>query len=162
MNEIVEHLRQEVSQLEHFNSFQHVSKYRSVGHFVLENGRYWSPEKKPKELSWGEPKNCFGNCTLLSMAEPEKYIYCEGYAVGEFFPMLHAWCVTPHGTVIDITWKNAGCEYFGMAIRDDYLTESIRNQNHYGLVDNWRKHWPMIHASPKLWRHAINDLAQNV
>ena len=157
MSEIKEFLTNELKSLEHFNSSEHISKYRSVGHFVLENGRPWIPKKKPTEFKWRELKNCFGNATLLSM-ENDELAYCEGFAMHEYFPLLHAWCLTPDGEVIDTTWRHLGVEYYGIAIKPDYLAYRMDHQDDYGLIDCWKKRWPMLHDDPKLWRHPINDL----
>jgi hypothetical protein len=157
MNAIHDFLSDQVRAMEHFNDTRHICKYRSVSHFVLENGRYWTPRKKPKEFQWRELKNCYGNSTLLAM-QNDDLAYCEGYALGQFFPMMHAWCVTPDGEVIDTTWRSLGVEYYGIAIRPDYLAYRMANQDDYGLIDCWKKRWPMLYAEPKLWRHPINDL----
>ena len=155
MSAILDYLKHQVEQLEHFNNSQHICKYRSVGHFVLEHGRHWTPRKKPSYMKWRELKNCFGNSANLAMETD--LIYCEGFAVDQFFPMLHAWCLTTSGAVIDVTWRRLGAEYFGIAIRPDYLSHALSLQPDYGLIDNWKMRWPMMHNDPKLWRHPIND-----
>jgi hypothetical protein len=53
-----------------------------------------------------EVKECFYNAQALAMSdETETIRYHEGFALGHFFPVHHAW-VTINGKVVDLTWRN--------------------------------------------------------
>ena len=158
MSEIIEYLDHELKQLERFNGTQHICRYRNVGHFVLTHGRLWAPKPKPDNLKWRQERNCYGNSASLCLQTRGKYIYCEGFAKISLFPMLHAWCLTQDGEVVDTTWRELGVEYFGIAIKPDYLAYRLARQEDYGLIDCWQHRWPMLHDKPELWNHPINEL----
>ena len=63
------------------------------------------------------PGRCFGNaCRLTRMFRELTYV--EGYAYSysdiDEVEVKHAWCITPDGEVVDVTWDNGGFAYEGI------------------------------------------------
>jgi len=137
---------------------QPINGYCCLDHFVLVNGIFMRPCPKrhwPASAVQGPVGECFRNAALLAFENPG-LIYCEGYAMS-LLPVLHAWVVTSKGRVIDITWSRRGTEYYGVAIRTDYLRQQVKKQKTYGLIDQPVYDWPLLRAPVKQWRHPIME-----
>lgn len=83
-------------------------------HLVLEHGQLWLGGTRPFGIRGGTPRQCYKNAWRT--AKLYGYAYVEGYAIhAGLFPVGHAWCVAPDGTVIDPTWSpNRGTLYLGV------------------------------------------------
>lgn len=127
------------------------SKYSCYEDFVLQHGRQFQRiGKMPRSFKMGRAKQCFMNAARLSLSFPS-LIYCEGYAVG-VIPVLHGWCVTRRGTVIDPTWHD-GKDYFGIPIKHSYLINSMATHNVYGVIDIPR--FPIMNAKPSEFKEQL-------
>ena len=101
---------------------------------------------------------CFKNATDLVLNDGS-LIYCEGYSIG-IIPVVHAWCITKTGEVIDPTWQRAdktGKQYFGIAFKRNWLMHSLLKYQYYGLIDQWHSGYPILKEDEKEWKHPINE-----
>jgi hypothetical protein len=91
-------------------------------HLLLDHGRRFTATPPPTDLADMEPRLCYSNAARYARAHrPDGLVYAEGYALpqGVDFPLAHAWCVRPDGTVVDPTWADApGRAYIGVAFRE--------------------------------------------
>lgn len=124
-----------------------INGYSCLEDFVLKHGRaFTSIGKMPKGIKRGRKKQCFMNATHLCH-DDRSLTYCEGYAVS-VIPMMHAWCVTRKGVVIDPTWTKE-TEYYGVPIKRSYLMKMMRESGVYGVIDLWKEGWPILKAKPE-------------
>jgi hypothetical protein len=91
-------------------------------HLLLSHGRRFTTTQPPTDLVGMEPRLCYSNAARYARVHsPAGLIYAEGYALphGVDFPLAHAWCVRPDGTVVDPTWADTpGRAYIGVAFRE--------------------------------------------
>lgn len=92
----------------------------------------WQSFPDPKWQSFPDPKAkikdryrvldvrpgfCFGNAYRLTRMFRE-LTYVEGCAYSyddiDEVKLKHAWCITPDGEVVDVTWNNEGFAYEGI------------------------------------------------
>lgn len=126
-----------------------INGYRCLQEFVLKHGIECTAAPLPEGVKRGRVKLCYMNATKLALKRPD-LVYVEGFAVG-VIPVMHAWCVTPDGTVIDPTW-DTGRDYFGVPIKTGYLRRAIVKSGFYGLIDNYQNEWPLLREPPELWK----------
>jgi hypothetical protein len=130
-----------------------IGDYHSIMEFVLKNGTPFNRiGKRPKSIRKGRRGYCFANAARLSL-NCEHLTYCEGYATG-IIPVMHAWCVTKNGTVIDPTW-NDGNAYYGVQIKRSYLMHSMYEYGGYGVIDIWKHQWPILKEKRKTFLHTL-------
>lgn len=134
-----------------------INGYCSVEDFVLRNGKAWPVSQRPVCLKIGPLGECFRTSASYALRWPDLYIYCEGFACGSL-PVMHAWLLDDQGRVIETTWRDRGVDYFGIALRPEYLEERLCEQKSYGLIDQPTERWPMLRARPEAWRHQIMEL----
>ncbi len=121
---------------------------------MLRNGQEYIKiqETEPVDLMKRLPGQCFKNAfELMGKDVPMKYpVYVEGYAtfLNVGFPMLHAWCVSEDGWVLDPTWS-LGMEYFGIAFNPKYVIKTCMKRKCYGIIDNWEERWPLLTGKHK-------------
>lgn len=88
-------------------------------HLLLSHGRRFAATPAPADSIGMQPRLCYSNAARY--AREHLLTYAEGYALpdGVDFPLAHAWCVRPDGTVVDPTWADKpGRAYIGVAFRD--------------------------------------------
>lgn len=172
MNAVREYLSKQVRVIRNRHKANN-DGYVSVSDFVLQNGRPFIHSPLPSHIRTMRKKQCFANAQQLVLSDND-LIYCEGYAtssalrLGDLdfisFPLLHGWCVTYDGTVIDPTWSGRrsrpeGIDYFGVAINLNYVLGSILTDNtHHPIIDNFKYRWPIFSSPVEHWRHPVNDL----
>lgn len=108
---------------------------KSFSTFLLTYGNFYNPAPLPPEIKPGEKRECYMNAALLAIEYPDRFMYCEGYAVSAVVPMAigHAWVldIENNNAVVDNTWDD-GMAYFGVAITIDALLERLVEQGVYG------------------------------
>jgi hypothetical protein len=166
------HLAQELALLRQ-NHRRNPLAYEGPQGFVLRHGiDFTSPPDLPDGYEWMEAKNCYGNAAQLALEDPA-LTYVEGYAMGRFFPIPHAWVVTEDGTVIDPTWApwegeaadsdvpRAEWQYVGVPFTTKFLSSELQRNRTYGLLDQWETGYRMLkrrlpqRAVPKRWRDKV-------
>jgi hypothetical protein len=93
--------------------------------FYLTHASFFVPAARPKQYRKRKDKACFYNAQELAV-EKDDLIYCEGQALtagGYVTEVEHAWCVTPDGMVVDVTWAAPGLSYFGVPFTRSYLRQ---------------------------------------
>jgi hypothetical protein len=99
--------------------------YAGMGDFLLQHGVWMPPPEKLAKWQ-GKLKRCFHNSHVA--AKRYGWKYCEGIAFG-IIPVHHAWCQSPDGAVQEVTWRDPGDLYFGIAF--DKIPEQPC------VFDNW-------------------------
>ncbi len=122
-------------------SVDKISGGNSVESYVLRHGRFCNPTPKPKEIKYGDVKECYSNATHLVWENPDKYTYFEGYAFPDFanIPIHHAWVVDRNNNVIDNTWKSVGAAYFGVPVKLEDLNNVLFESGTFGFLDFSKK-----------------------
>jgi hypothetical protein len=113
--------------------------------FLMQHGREWRPTPYPPKWKKGTPKLCFNNSVSLMCRRPD-LTYCEGLALG-YIPVVHAWCVTASGEVVDPTWcadaeggfrPMLGTDYFGVAFKREYVLKRRKTMgDRFTLLEDW-------------------------
>ena len=129
--------------------------YHNPEHFVLENGRPFTPQPRPKGIRTGDFRQCFDNAFRL--ARRRKLVYVEGYAIRgwddwQSLPVLHAWCSTPDGLVVDSTWKD-GLEYFGVPLDLGYVERSRETSDQFSVLEDWEHLYPILRDRTTDWKY---------
>ena len=106
---------------------------------VLKFGRHFTPTPKPKDIPWGQQKDCYMNALRAMCDDGEGLVYCEGFAIPAYFPgnpVAHAWCVDPKtGTVIDNTWRESGLEYYGIPFSSKFVHSTIGERGRTSILE---------------------------
>lgn len=104
--------------------------------FMMAHGRDYRFNKKSFKGKRGEPKNCYGNSTMLAAMNPD-LTYVEGKVTIHGVPLDHAWCVNEKGRVVDPTIINKGQvgEYFGVPFKTRYVKRAVMINKYFGLLD---------------------------
>lgn len=115
--------------------------YRNYYHLVLQHGG--RPRRAPLELpDWVDPmelRNCYQNAFDMAMEWPE-LTYVEGFALGSFMPVMHAWLEHDDGTIIDPTWSQPELQqhaesavYLGVRFERSLLFSLTHEYRIYGI-----------------------------
>lgn len=109
----------------------------SVLELLLARGQSFPYAPRPAQIAKGEDKQCFYNAFVLARFSSGLH-YCEGFATS-IIPVLHAWCVTDEGVVVDPTWHEREYTpvYFGLVMDTARLTAHLLRQGTYGVLANW-------------------------
>ncbi len=101
---------------------------RNAYALVLEFGRSFTPQPKPKGIKWGRRKRCYKNAYDL-MKEHPALTYCEGFVLLEkvSLPIAHAWCSDQAGGVVDNTVRASTIAYFGIPFDRSWATRMIES-----------------------------------
>jgi hypothetical protein len=92
--------------------------YKGPADLLLREGK-WYDEGHVIDWKRSVPQACFRNAALYAMLHRLPYI--EGYATG-IIPVHHAWCLDAVGRVCEVTWKELGTDYFGVAFKPNLVT----------------------------------------
>jgi len=117
-------------------------EYMCLEELVLKNGREFT-EKIPYWEDLMIKKECFKNAFDVSLKNKD-LIYVEGFAQPEgLITLLHAWCSTKDGKVIDPTWER-GEFYYGIPFSTECVLETVIKREKYGILDNWEMGFPLL------------------
>jgi hypothetical protein len=117
------------------------AKERRVFEHLCENGKPFTPIKRPKGFRQMRRKDCFRNSQ--SLAIDGRATYVEGLCVWVGFPGLafaHGWLTLDGEHAIDVTLPDAeSYAYFGIVFDRKALAQAINRagyfQSHLGLTD---------------------------
>lgn len=113
--------------------------------FVLAHGRSFAPRNCPERYRYarGRMKQCFRNAANAALSD-QSLIYVEGFA-SIFIPVLHAWCITPAGEVVELTWKDGDAiGYYGVPFQRAFLCRQLVHNQTYSLLDQWGGEFPLL------------------
>lgn len=145
--DMLEHLRQ-IVRVVGTNKARSNWKHSCCEDFILKHGTSHTPRKLPADVKPGKNKQCFMNCLDLAQSRPD-LIYVEGYAMG-VVPVMHAWCVTKDGFVVDPTWNGGvdraplGDFYFGVRLKLRYVMEVAIKSGVSGVIDNYQSGYELL------------------
>jgi len=107
--------------------------YPTYAEFLLVHGQPYAPPAvaRPKGVRKGTDKQCFANANHL--AANRLWTYVEGYGTS-YIPCHHAWCVDDDGNVVEVTWRNSGSSYLGIAFPQDIVELSMLVTGYYGVM----------------------------
>ena len=82
--------------------------YRNRHDLLMQHGRTFAPQPRPKGYRQRAMGLCFRNS--VSLAISRRLRYAEGVAMHPKMPMLvhHAWCLDAHDRVVDVTSLTTG------------------------------------------------------
>lgn len=105
-----------------------------VGDFYTLLGRRW-PAELPRDGYRGPMRQCYANTFEYVQLHPE-YVYCEGFAVSKKvpIPVHHAWAVSPDGRAEELTWAEAGADYWGVPLKWDFVLAEANRTRTFGLL----------------------------
>lgn len=100
--------------------------YQQLGHptslyaYVLEHGEPMAPGRLARFM--GPTGFCFRNAGRLALRHPDRFAYCEGFALsvssvnlGVHFLVQHAWVRDlKTGDLVETTWPDGGHSYYGI------------------------------------------------
>ncbi len=134
----------ELSMLEYMNNMLELRKrgkfprpdgfhYLGMEDFLLQHGRWYTPQPLPSTVKRLRIKECFRNSLMTACEHGYKYV--EGLAFGCVMPVHHAWNVDDKGNVIDTTWES-GEAYFGVEFPIKLVLSKMRD----GMtpLDDWK------------------------
>lgn len=128
---------------------------------VLELGKSYVPARRPKGLRKQKDRECFNNAALLALRD-RTLRYVEGWATSSIgIPVLHAWCVTTEGRVVDPTWRSPekATGYYGIEFDIEDVIAAISASGFYGLIgSDWRIGFPLLRTgNPRPERSARRE-----
>jgi hypothetical protein len=103
--------------------------FRNVYDLVAREGIDYMPREVPVGLRRRRarrPKNCYGRAFSVALDRPD-LIYVEGFALGNFGPIRHAWLTEGSGCAIDLAWKDPAVEYIGVPLATASLARATTN-----------------------------------
>jgi hypothetical protein len=119
--------------------------YGNLYDLVLSEGREM-PHENAQFPQTGIRKQCFTNAFFMMMREPERYVYCEGYALGCVIPVHHGWVWDNYTkNIVDPTWDK-GFGYFGIPFVKEYAIERLAEDG--SCLDCWQSGWPTMKMYP--------------
>jgi hypothetical protein len=91
--------------------------------------------------------------TLRPLSKPDKAMAKALFEAGHVKALKDG--MKPLGTP-GTPEDDANREYFGVAIKTDYVKESVLEQNlHTCIIDNWERQWPLLTADDDLLKRAL-------
>lgn len=101
---------------------------------VATHGRHFLPTPRPKGVRLRAVKQCYRNAGNFVLEHEDNFWYCEGLAVSRNgHCVAHAWvCPIATSQAIDLTWREIGVAYFGIALDERRLAEQMIKVRSYG------------------------------
>jgi hypothetical protein len=109
-----------------------------VKRYLAAYGRTFGKASRPAKHEMGEPNECYQNASQL-LIHRDDLDYAEGYCYpvpGVDLPVLHGWCVTKDGDIVDPTptVNPAKARYFGVVYERKAYMKSMFKQKFYGML----------------------------
>lgn len=126
-------------------------RYPSMGALVCEHAEVIPGSALEARYRRGISGYCFDNAQRLALSSRGKLVYVEGYALGRYFPIHHAWCVRVDApdVVIDATWNEPErCAYIGIGFDTAFVRAYRKGRNDISILDDWRGGYPMLRQGP--------------
>lgn len=126
----------------------HGYRYRCIEDLVAVHGTAMVVTASPDGRR-GVPNQCFANSLQRALQDPDRYAYCEGYALGTVIPLLHAWVHDLEtGTTFDPTWPAPGTAYRGIVFDTRWAEQATLERGYYSVLDNYQQRWPLLRGLP--------------
>lgn len=123
-------------------------RYRGVADLVLDAGVPMRVRRDPHGRR-GERNLCFKNSLVRALEDPDRYVYCEGFAAGRVIPLLHAWVFDRDlGLAFETTWEEPGSAYLGIGFDTVWADAQTTARGYHGLLDDWTRRWPLLRGLP--------------
>ena len=106
---------------------------------IATNGRPFKPIPRPKGVRLRSAKQCYRNVGNFVLEHESDFLYCEGLAVsGDGAHCVpHAWiCPIETWQAVDVTWRQPGVAYFGIALAEPALVRAMNKSMTYGPFVN--------------------------
>jgi len=149
MNKAMKHLKKHLTMVATMRNRSGLSEcvYSGIEGLLLRHGVEFHGAKVPEGAPEGIAKECFRDAFYQVHEDPERYVYCEGYALDPKLglPVHHGWVWDKETEkVIDITWlagvKNRNmeaCVYLGIPFTFAYVcSEALRTETFGVLSEN--------------------------
>jgi hypothetical protein len=102
---------------------------------LLERGEMMESIPQLKGMRMRAQKACFHNSMRATFERPD-LSYVEGYGLHpEFGAIHHAWCTTPEGVAIDLTWREPAICYFGVRFTKKEIAERVMTGGEFSMFD---------------------------
>jgi hypothetical protein len=144
----LEYLRDHVAQLSSSDGYL----YCNMHDFVLQQGRWFSPQPLPAGVTPRLPTFCYANASALHRRTKGALRYVEGFALSARGTVhQHAWCADYEDQVVDPTWcspatSGAGLAYLGLPFR---LMLNGRRRRRLPIIDDWQHGFPILKHQPQ-------------
>jgi hypothetical protein len=88
--------------------------------WLMKHGRFFAPRRLPAGYRHGTLKECYSNSSQLAIKRG--LTYCEGLLLSSAGNLLpHAWCLDGDQRLLEVTLKEPGRSYFGVAFSTSFL-----------------------------------------
>lgn len=136
--------------------------------FVLDYGVVLTGSPLPPRIRHGQPRLCFHNAMRLTLDHTDRYVYMEGFAAFDAFPLAahHGWVWDlERGQVIDNTWSRlkerdqAASVYLGIPFRSVVMSRGALINRTAGLFYDWQSPMPgwLLDLSPDEFFHPLTS-----
>lgn len=127
---------------------QETLAWETLGHrysthaYVLEHGRPMVGGAGLPAVYRLPERQCFANAGRLAGSDPERFRYCEGFAlsrrVGFVLLVHHAWVLDLEDRVRvrEITWPHGGLSYFGIEFDPDCYQAATNAAGTFDVLDH--------------------------
>lgn len=110
--------------------------------YVLEHGRPMEPGPLARHL--GPTGFCFRNAGRIALRHPDRFAYCEGFALstashnlGVAFLVHHAWILDRRtGETVETTWPDGGHSYYGIEFDHTCYAAALVETGTWDVLDH--------------------------
>lgn len=122
---------------QHIKAHQDEWAHPCYEHLVLNEGRLFDTNPRPKGVRQRKMKMCFMNALNFALKDLDRYAYVEGYA-NHIIATQHAWVFDREtGELIDPTWKEQETNvYYGIEFPFAYVLSCLERTGYYGILGN--------------------------
>jgi hypothetical protein len=125
--------------------------YHCIEDFLLQHGRFFTPQRLQKGIKKGPERSCFENAGKVATRSAASLVYVEGFALG-VIPVHHAWASDTGGNVYEVTWRTrdkteediAATAYFGVPFNAAFVLRIMSETKLWGILDDVKRDWPVL------------------